>query len=39
MSEWRYIFAAYAVTWLVVVGYGVYLAVRRRAAERTAVTP
>ena len=39
MSEWRYIVAAYAVTWLVVVGYGVYLALRRRHAGRTAVTP
>lgn len=34
MSEWRFIIAAYAVTWAVFIGYTVRLIrVRRRAAE------
>ena len=33
MSEWRFIVAAYAVTWVVLIGYSVRLSrVRRRAA-------
>ncbi|MGH7474701.1 MAG: CcmD family protein [Longimicrobiales bacterium] len=35
MSEWGFVVAAYSVTWIVLVAYGVYLAVRARrvAAE------
>jgi hypothetical protein len=34
MSDWTYISAAYAVTWVMLIGYGVYLAARRRAVAR-----
>lgn len=30
---WEYVIAAYAITWLVLVGYAVNLYFRRRAAE------
>ena len=34
MSEWNYIIAAYALTWIAIVGYAVHLARRlRRAAN------
>jgi CcmD family protein len=33
MGEWRFIIAAYAITWITLVGYGVYLARVRRRAE------
>lgn len=33
VNEWRYIIAAYVVTWVVLIGYSVRLvAVRRRSA-------
>lgn len=33
VNEWRYIIAAYAVTWVVLIGYTIRLiAVQRRAA-------
>jgi hypothetical protein len=34
MSDWTYISAAYAVTWVMLIGYGAYLAARRRAVAR-----
>ena len=34
MSEWNYVIAAYAVTWSVIVGLAVYLAVRKRNAKQ-----
>lgn len=34
MSEWNFVIAAYALTWVTVVGYAVYVARRlRRAAD------
>lgn len=32
MSEWNYIIAAYALTWIALVGYAVHLARRLRQA-------
>ncbi len=42
MSDIRYIVAAYAVSWIMLLGYGTYLAMRKRqldgaAAERAAL--
>ena len=34
MSEWPYIIASYAVTWLVLGGFVVYLNTRNAAAKR-----
>jgi hypothetical protein len=36
MSEWSYVTAAYAVTWIVLIGYAIRLemGVGRRAKER-----
>ena len=34
----NYLFAAYAITWLVILGYGVSLARRRRQVLRAAKT-
>ena len=34
MSDWTYITAAYAVTWVMLIGYGTYLVARRRAVVR-----
>lgn len=34
MSDWNYISAAYAVTWVMLVGYAFYLSARRRAVVR-----
>lgn len=36
MSDWNFIIAAYASTWIVIVGYAVYLSARRRAVARAA---
>lgn len=36
MSDIRYIVAAYALTWVVLVAYGVYLSGRHRALKRAA---
>ncbi|MFN2563996.1 MAG: CcmD family protein [Gemmatimonadaceae bacterium] len=33
-SEWSFVIAAYAITWVVLVGYAAYLARRRRRAAR-----
>ena len=34
MSEWSYVIAAYAVSWIVLSGYASYLAARDHAAKR-----
>lgn len=34
MSDWNFISAAYAVTWVMLIGYGIYLSTRRRAVVR-----
>jgi len=34
MSEWRYIVAAYVVTWVVLCGYALYARVRHVQARR-----
>jgi hypothetical protein len=34
MSEWTYIYASYALTWLSLVGFSVYIWRRLRQAER-----
>jgi len=34
MSEWRYIVAAYVVTWAVLGGYALYARVRHAQARR-----
>ena len=34
VSEWNFIVAAYAVTWVVVVGYAIVLAGKVRRAKR-----
>jgi CcmD family protein len=34
MSEWNYVIAAYAVTWGVIFGYGLYLVARKRSARQ-----
>lgn len=36
MSDWSYITAAYAATWVVILGYAIYLSTRRRALARAA---
>ncbi len=36
MSEMPYVVAAYAVTWVVILGYAGYLAARTRQAKRLA---
>lgn len=36
MSEWPYIIAAYAVTWILLGGFALYLLVRERQALRAA---
>jgi uncharacterized membrane protein len=36
MSDWNFIAAAYASTWIVIVGYAFYLSARRRAVRRAA---
>lgn len=33
-SEWDYVMAAYVITWGVLIGYGIYVARRLRAAQR-----
>ena len=33
MGEWRFIIAAYALTWITLLGYGVYLRRVRKRAE------
>jgi CcmD family protein len=33
-SEWDYVMAAYIITWLVLIGYAIYVVRRLRAAER-----
>jgi hypothetical protein len=33
MGEWRFIIAAYAITWITLIGYGVYLMRVRKRAE------
>ena len=40
MSEWNYIVAAYAVTWIGIAGYAIHLArrVKRAAVELERVT-
>lgn len=35
MSEWNYIIASYALTWITLVGYSAYLHVRLRRAAST----
>lgn len=37
MSDWKYILAAYAVSWVTLLGYGSYLAVRGRGVRNDAV--
>jgi CcmD family protein len=39
MSEWNYIVASYAATWIVIVGYAVYLRLRQRDAVRQLERP
>lgn len=34
MSEWNYVGAAYGLTWLVFVGYAIFLAGKVRLAKR-----
>jgi CcmD family protein len=34
MSEWNYVIAAYAVTWVAIFGYAAYLANRKRSARQ-----
>lgn len=36
MSDIRYIVAAYAVSWIVLLSYGAYLASRKRTLQRAA---
>ena len=36
MSDIRYIVAAYVVSWIVLLSYGVYLSTRKRALQRAA---
>jgi len=33
MSEWNYVSAAYALTWVIFAGYGLYVAGKVRRAE------
>ncbi|HKJ93546.1 MAG TPA: hypothetical protein VJ957_10270 [Longimicrobiales bacterium] len=33
-SEWNYIMAAYGITWVVLIGYGIHVVRRLRAARR-----
>jgi len=33
MGEWRFIIAAYTITWITLLGYGVYLVRVRKRAE------
>lgn len=35
MSEWSYIIASYALTWIALLGYSAYLHVRLRRAAST----
>lgn len=34
MSEWNYVGAAYGLTWVIFVGYAIYLASKVRLSER-----
>ncbi|MGH7482651.1 MAG: CcmD family protein [Longimicrobiales bacterium] len=34
LSEWTFVVAAYAVTWIGLLGYAAYLEARRRHARR-----
>ncbi len=34
MSEWGYVGVAYGLTWLTLIGYGIYLGSRVRRARR-----
>ena len=36
MSDIRYIVAAYAVSWIVLLSYGIHLSARKRTLERAA---